>query len=629
MMRKLSFVLFAVSLFAFNAYSQTPKSQRVILCEEFTQASCGPCAADNPAYNALLRANPGKVVSIKYQTSWPGVDPMNAQTASQVATRVTYYGVTGVPNTVEDGNVYNGIPTSFTQALIDGEYTVSSPFTISISHYLSPNYDSVYLKCYITCTTATTFAGPLKGYVVMTEDTISFSTAPGSNGEKIFFDVMRKMYPSDAGADLPLTWAVGDVDSIFVAAPIPSYIYDLRKMSFVAFVQDNSNKHVKQAAYEAPLPISSNSSITAIASVPAMQCNVNPFTPSVTLKNTSTTDTLFTTTIVYSIDNGTGQTQVWNGVLLPGATTSVALAAITPTVGAHTISVYTTPYLGSMNSATFKFVIESNFGPAPMVQDFESVTAFPPSNWVLDNTGGSNWVLATNTTGISAFGIGLKSSAFAFYSIPAGNIGYMYSLPMDFTGLSVLKMAFVVAYAQYQAENDKLEVQVSTNCGTSWTSLYTKGGATLSTAAATTSSFIPTATQWRNELVDFASVAGQANVLIRFKATSAYGNNLFVDNINLSSDAGINEIDLNNNIAVSPNPFNASSNLTFELTESNVVNLKIMNVLGQQVFESNQGKLASGSHTVVLNGENLSSGIYFVNLTIGNKTITKKVSVSH
>lgn len=623
-MKKLFFVLIAVSLITFNAFSQTPKSQRVILCEEFTQASCGPCAADNPAYNALLKANPGKVVSIKYQTSWPGVDPMNAQTASQVATRVTYYGVTGVPNTVEDGNIYNGIPTSFTQALIDGEYAVASPFTITMSHYLSPNYDSVYVKCYITCTTATTFTGPLQGYVVMTEDTISFATAPGSNGEKVFYDIMRKMYPSDAGATLPLTWAVGDVDSILVAAPIPSYIYDLRKMSFVAFVQDNSNKNVKQAVYEAPIPISSNSSITAVASVPAMQCNANPFTPSVTLKNTSATDTLFTTTIVYSIDNGAGQTQVWNGVLLPGATTSVTLAAITPTTGAHTLSVYTTPYLGSMNSTTVKYVIESNFVAAPLVEGFEETT-FPPSNWVLDNVGGSNWVQGP----ASAFGTGSSSAAYAFYSIPAGNIGYLYSLPMDFTGLSVLKMSFVVAYAQYQTENDQLDVQVSTNCGTTWTSLYTKSGATLATAAATTSSFVPTATQWRTELVDFASVAGQANVLVRFKATSAYGNNLFIDNINLATDAGISEIDLNNNIVVSPNPFNASSKLTFSLSESNDVNLKIMNVLGQQVSETNQGRLASGIHTIVLNGENLSSGIYFVNLTIGNKTITKKVSVNH
>jgi hypothetical protein len=52
--------------------------QRLVLLEHFTQASCGPCASQNPALNALLDNNTTKVVAIKYQTSWPGTDPMNA-----------------------------------------------------------------------------------------------------------------------------------------------------------------------------------------------------------------------------------------------------------------------------------------------------------------------------------------------------------------------------------------------------------------------------------------------------------------------------------------------------------------------------------------------------------------------
>lgn len=46
--------------------------QRLVLVEHFTQASCGPCASQNPALKAVLDANQGKVVALKYQTSWPG-----------------------------------------------------------------------------------------------------------------------------------------------------------------------------------------------------------------------------------------------------------------------------------------------------------------------------------------------------------------------------------------------------------------------------------------------------------------------------------------------------------------------------------------------------------------------------
>jgi len=86
------------------------QSQRLTLLEEFTQASCGPCASQNPALNTLLNANTTKAISIKYQTSWPGVDPMNAQTQTDVGPRVTYYTVSGVPNIRYDGNVLTGAP---------------------------------------------------------------------------------------------------------------------------------------------------------------------------------------------------------------------------------------------------------------------------------------------------------------------------------------------------------------------------------------------------------------------------------------------------------------------------------------------------------------------------------------
>lgn len=76
------------------------------LHEEFTQASCGPCASQNPAFNAVLAANTAKATSLKYQTSWPGVDPMNAQNPTDVQTRVNYYSVNGVPDAIMDGNVY-------------------------------------------------------------------------------------------------------------------------------------------------------------------------------------------------------------------------------------------------------------------------------------------------------------------------------------------------------------------------------------------------------------------------------------------------------------------------------------------------------------------------------------------
>src|SRR6188768_1748133 len=96
------------------------QSQRLVLFEEFTQASCPPCATTNPGLNAMLNANQSKVVSVKYQTSWPGTDPMNAQNPTEVQTRVTYYNVTGVPDgELDGGQGFSGQPASMTAAMVN------------------------------------------------------------------------------------------------------------------------------------------------------------------------------------------------------------------------------------------------------------------------------------------------------------------------------------------------------------------------------------------------------------------------------------------------------------------------------------------------------------------------------
>ncbi|MBI9034293.1 MAG: hypothetical protein JEZ03_07470, partial [Bacteroidales bacterium] len=49
-MKKLVLLFFAFSAVTLG-FSQ---SQRLVLVEEFTQASCGPCAGQNPAFTALM-----------------------------------------------------------------------------------------------------------------------------------------------------------------------------------------------------------------------------------------------------------------------------------------------------------------------------------------------------------------------------------------------------------------------------------------------------------------------------------------------------------------------------------------------------------------------------------------------
>jgi hypothetical protein len=611
------------------------QSQRLVLAEEFTQASCGPCAAQNPTYNALLSANTSKVISIKYQTNWPGVDPMNVQTQSFVGPRVTYYNVSGVPDSPMDGveqagGSYLGAPANYTQGAIDAEYAVPSPFTINLTHTFSADYDSVFITCVITASQNYTPTGALKAHVAMVEQTINFSTPPGTNGETEFFNVMRKMYPSAAGTTLPASWTSGQTQTITFASAIPTYIYSKSQIGIVAFIQDDGDKSVQQAGYSVPQPIPVDIGATAVAGVPLYQCATS-FTPTVTITNFGTT-TLTACDINYKIDAGSIQVMPWTGSLATGATATVTLPAQTTTPGSHTFTSYTsnpnggTDFDGANNQTVKSFSIIGTGSSAPLVEGF-TATAFPPSGWFISNPdNGPTW---TRKTGSGGFGTSSACAKIDFYNSTPGNVDEIYSKNLDLTTATGVNLTFNVAYAQYSSENDKIEVKVSTNCGATWTTVYNKAGATLSTAPATTAAFAPTAAQWRAETVSLASYTGQSNVMLKFVATSAYGNNGFIDDINITNlTTGIAESALENSLNVYPNPMTDNATVNFTLAESANVTVVLVNELGQAVINANLGSMTAGEQSYLLNTESLSNGLYFLNVQVGKNTITRKVSVN-
>ncbi len=76
-----------------------------------------------------------------------------------------------------------------------------------------------------------------------------------------------------------------------------------------------------------------------------------------------------------------------------------------------------------------------------------------------------------------------------------------------------------------------------------------------------------------------------------------------------------------------PNPFNAQTNITFELPSDSDVSLEIYNIIGQRVAELVDGNLSAGRHTVSWDASDAASGVYFYKLTAGEKVVTKKMNL--
>ena len=74
-----------------------------------------------------------------------------------------------------------------------------------------------------------------------------------------------------------------------------------------------------------------------------------------------------------------------------------------------------------------------------------------------------------------------------------------------------------------------------------------------------------------------------------------------------------------------PNPFNPSTKINFSLAVDSKVNLKVFDVLGQEVATLINSDLVAGSHNVEFSAANINSGIYFYILQAGDNVETKKM----
>lgn len=74
-----------------------------------------------------------------------------------------------------------------------------------------------------------------------------------------------------------------------------------------------------------------------------------------------------------------------------------------------------------------------------------------------------------------------------------------------------------------------------------------------------------------------------------------------------------------------PNPFNPTTTISYSVPESQIVELKVYDLLGNEVANLVNEYKNAGNHSVQFNASNLSSGIYFYKLKTVNFVQTKKL----
>jgi len=79
------------------------------------------------------------------------------------------------------------------------------------------------------------------------------------------------------------------------------------------------------------------------------------------------------------------------------------------------------------------------------------------------------------------------------------------------------------------------------------------------------------------------------------------------------------------NVAVFPNPFNATVSISYSLHEESVVEILVYNILGQEVEKLLDDKQPVGRYNIIWRAENEPSGIYFYNIKLAGRVESGKM----
>jgi hypothetical protein len=273
---------------------------------------------------------------------------------------------------------------------------------------------------------------------------------------------------------------------------------------------------------------------TAIVRPNATECTP-PFVPSITVRNAGgEIVTAFKTG--YILNGGTPFIQVHNITLAIGASTTVTFPSLNPPAGNNTIKMFVAdPITASVgpdgtpgnDTLTRTFAVPTTV--TNVIQGFEGTT-FIPANWSLINANANvTWIRTTpgKASDFSAFIDNYNNNTI-------NQLDIMQSPPVNTVGADGVTITFDVAHKDYPGSLDRLRVLVSTNCGVSFTSVYSKAGPTLATAGDSDEDFTnPSQNEWRNETINLNNTFTGGNLIVQFENRNDFGNNIFIDNINI------------------------------------------------------------------------------------------------
>jgi hypothetical protein len=129
-------------------------------------------------------------------------------------------------------------------------------------------------------------------------------------------------------------------------------------------------------------------------------------------------------------------------------------------------------------------------------------------------------------------------------------------------------------------------------------------------------------------LTNFPASYYGPNFRFKFQFTNDNGNNIYIDDINLTSSP-VSVAENNNlmNVDLFPNPARTQTQLVVNLSNSETLSYSLLDVRGVLINQRNLGTLTAGEHRVDIKTSDLARGMYLLQLTNGQTQQSLKLFV--
>lgn len=580
--------------FAQLPVSTTPENKNTIL-EEFTGIHCTYCPDGHKRADQMMAAAPNDVFVINIHTgsySTPSGSEPDFRTSfgSGIAGQS---GLTGYPAGTINRHLFSGMQQGSGTAMSRGDWATASGQNVAQSSYVNiacegtidaiTNVLTVDVEAYFTGTGA---PGSMNINVAVTQNglegpqTGAASYYPAMiqpNGNYQHNKMLRHLMTGQWGDVITTTTQGTTVQKQYtwtMPADINGVPLEIGDLKIVAFIVEGQQEII--TGDDGPITytgiaFSNNARLKSVTSDDVV-CG-STVTPTVKIQNYGSAN-MTAATITYDVNGGTPQVFNWTGNVSTFASEEFALNPISfVDQGSNTINVTITDVNGGSDGD-----MSDNSGTKTNLTNTNSTgTGTAYTLTVTQDQYGSEitWEVIDNATGNPVPG----GTGGPYTDLSgSGTQAHIHNITLSSTGCYTFNI--------FDAYGDGI------NAG------YGAGNVTFETSGST----------------------------MVFSNNGQYSSE-DKEPFEITSLTGIDQLISENSISIFPNPTSSISTISFNLAEATSVTMEVYNTMGSLVFSNGSETMNAGSQKVIFDGTELPNGIYYVNLTIGDQLITKKVSL--